>query len=385
MSTAKLIITAVTVQNLTQAETARRYGLSKGWVSKVMAQYRLEGMAACEPRSRTPHTSPTATPRGVIEAVLAERDRIGAAGHDAGPETISAYLARRDITVSRATVARILTRHARVVPEPKKKPKSALHRFEAVLPNETWQSDFTHYRLSTGVDTEIITWLDDHSRMALHVTAHPRVGSVVVVTTFRDTYAEHGVPASVLTDNGLMYTSKLASRKVAGGRNAFEAELAHLGVIQKNGRGGYPQTQGKVERFQQTLKKWLRQQRQPDTLEQLQALIDIFVAEYNNDRPHRSLNRHTPRAAYLARPKDHPPTEPAPRTHTRVRADKVNNGKITLRHAGTMFHIGLGRRHNGLAVTALIQDLDITIIDTTTGEILRELTLDTTRQYQPQT
>lgn len=388
MSTAKLIITAVTVQNLTQAETARRYGLSKGWVSKVMARYRLEGMAACEPRSRTPHTSPTATPRGVIEAVLAERDRIGAAGHDAGPETISAYLARRDITVSRATVARILTRHARVVPEPKKKPKSALHRFEAVLPNETWQSDFTHYRLSTGVDTEIITWLDDHSRMALHVTAHPRVGSVVVVTTFRDTYAEHGVPASVLTDNGLMYTSKLASRKVAGGRNAFEAELAHLGVIQKNGRGGHPQTQGKVERFQQTLKKWLRNQRdQPDTLEQLQALIDTFVEQYNNDRPHRALGRRTPRAAYTSRPKTKPGDagEPPDQTHARVRHDRVSEGKITLRHAGQLFHIGLGRHHNGLKVTALVHDLDITIIDATTGEILRELTLDTTRQYQPLT
>ncbi|MBK9475873.1 MAG: helix-turn-helix domain-containing protein [Tetrasphaera sp.] len=174
MSKAKLIVTAVTLQRLSQAEVARRYGFSPSQVSRVMARYRAEGQAAFQPRSRAPHTSPTATPPETVEAVLAERDRLVTAGHDAGPETISAYLARRDIKVSRATTARILTRHGRVKPEPKKKPKSAYHRFEADLPNQTWQSDFTHYRLTNGIDVEIITWLDDHSRMALHLSAHHR-------------------------------------------------------------------------------------------------------------------------------------------------------------------------------------------------------------------
>ena len=143
------------------------------------------------------------------------------------------------------------------------------------------------------------------------------------------------------------YTSRMASKKVHGGRNAFEVLLATLGVIQKNGRGGHPQTHGKVERFQQTVKKWLRNQPlQPATIPELQHLLELFVAEYNNDRPHRSLDRRTPRAAYTARPKDHPPTEPPNRTHTRVRHDKVNNGKITLRHASQLFHIALGRHLN---------------------------------------
>ena len=382
-----MIITAVTIQKLSQAQTARRYGLSRSHVSRVMARYRAEGQAALEPRSRAPHTSPTATPLVVVEAVLAERDRLVAAGHDAGPETISAYLARGNIKISRATTARILTRHARVTPQPKKKPRSALHHFEADLPNECWQSDFTHYRLATGVDTEIITWLDDHSRMALNVSVHKRITAQIVLTTFRSAYAEHGIPASTLTDNGMVYTVRFASQKVHGGRTAFEAELARLGVIQKNGRGGHPQTQGKVERFQQTLKKWLRNQRdQPDTLEQLQALIDTFVEQYNNDRPHRALGRRTPRAAYTSRPKTKPGDagEPPDQTHARVRHDRVSEGKITLRHAGQLFHIGLGRHHNGLKVTALVHDLDITIIDATTGEILRELTLDPSRKYQPQ-
>ncbi len=183
----------------------------------------------------------------------------------------------------------------------------------------------------------------------------------------------------------MVYTVRYASRKVRGGRNAFEHELATLGITQKNGRGNHPQTQGKVERFQQTLKKWLKAQpNQPATITDLNTLLNEFQQLYNHHRPHRGIGRRTPAAAYTTRPKA-TPNEPTTRTHTRIRTDKVNNGKITLRHRGQLFHIGLGRAHNGQPITALVHDLNITIIHTTTGEILRQLTLDTTRRYQPRT
>ncbi|MEI2826213.1 MAG: DDE-type integrase/transposase/recombinase [Dermatophilaceae bacterium] len=252
MSKARLIITTVTVQGLSQAQVSRRYGVSKGWVSKLMARYRAEGAGAVEPRSRAPHRSPAATPTVVVVAVLAERDRLISSGHDGGPETISAYLARDGIEVSRATVARILTRHGRVTAAPKKRPKSTYTRFEADLPNECWQSDFTYVRLGDGTDVEVITWLDDHSRFALHVSAHRRITGPIVLATFRATIDQYGCPASTLTDNGMVYTVRQAATRVRGGRNAFEAELARLGITQKNGRGNHPQTQGKIERFQQT-------------------------------------------------------------------------------------------------------------------------------------
>jgi len=181
-----------------------------------------------------------------------------------------------------------------------------------------------------------------------------------------------------------VYTVRLAAQHVRGGRNPLENELAALGVTQKNSRPNHPTTCGKVERFQQTMKTWLtRQPEQPATLEQLQALLDRFSHEYNTQRPHRSLHRRTPTAAYTARPKA-TPAEPTDRTHARIRHDKINNGKITLRHAGTLYSIGLGRRLTGRPVIALVHDLDITILDATTGELLRELTLDPTRKYQPQ-
>ena len=73
--------------------------------------------------------------------------------------------------VSAATVSRYLSRAGLVTPNPAKRPKSSYIRFEADMPNECWQSDFTHYPLAAGTDTEILTWLDNHSRYALSVTA----------------------------------------------------------------------------------------------------------------------------------------------------------------------------------------------------------------------
>ena len=274
-----------------------------------------------------------------------------------------------------------------MVPEPKKRPRSSYLRFAADQPNECWQADFTHYRLTRpdgrpGPDSEILSWLDDHSRYALSVTAHVRVTGPIVLTTFRDTVARHGIPASTLTDNGMVFTTRHAGGK--GGRNALEHELHALGVTQKNSRPNHPTTCGKVERFQQTMKKWLTAQApQPSSLASLQALLDTFTAEYNQHRPHRSLpHRATPATAYTARPKAGPGNRDDD-THDRLRRDRIDKaGKITLRHGGRLYSIGIGRTHARTHVIVLVHDLDIRIIDAATGELLRELVLDPTKRYQ---
>jgi|SRR5579884_73593 len=258
MSRARLVITAVVVEGRGVREVARSYGVSAGWVSRLVARYRAEGEAAFEPRSRRPRTSPRATTAEVVAQILDLRRALVASGDDAGPETIRWHLAQAGITISAATISRHLHRAGLVVAQPHKRPRSSYIRFVAELPNETWQSDFTHYRLADGTGVEILSWLDDHARYALRVTAHRRVSGPIVVDEFRKTAQDHGIPASTLTDNGMVFTTRLSGGK--GGRNGFETELARLGVRQKNSRPNHPTTCGKVERFQQTLKRWLAAQ-----------------------------------------------------------------------------------------------------------------------------
>jgi transposase len=213
MSKARLVITAVVIEGRSQGEVARSYGVSQGWVSRLVARYRAEGEAAFEPRSRRPKTSPTAIGEDTVELIIRLRKELAGQGLDAGPHTIA--------------------------------------------------------------------W-----------------------------------PAATLTG--------------------------------------------------------------------LQAQLDAFTEVYNTRRPHRSLpHRATPATAYAARPKAVPGDRTAD-THHRVRADIIDDtGTVTLRHAGRLYHIGVGRTHARTRVLLLVRDLDIRIINAATGELLRQLTLDTSRNYQP--
>lgn len=393
MSKAQLVITALFLEKQTPAQVAARYGVHRSWVYKLKARYEAEGDTALQPRSRRPSTSPNATPPQTVELVLQLRNELLTAGHDAGADTLAWHLTHHhQITLSRTTVHRILTRHGAITPAPKKRPKSSYIRFQATMPNQTWQSDFTHYRLThadgqPGADVEIITWLDDCTRYALHLSAHPAITTPIVKATFIHAATQHGIPASTLTDNGMVYTVRLAAHAHRGGRNGFEQQLRDWHVTQKNSRPNHPTTCGKAERFQQTMKNWLRAQPdQPTTTAELQTLLDQFRTEYNTTRPHRALpHRATPATLYDTMPKALPgPTRTD--THDRIRHDRVDkSGTITLRLAGRLRHIGIGRTHKGTHVILLIQDHHVRVINAVTGELLRELTIDTTRDYQPHT
>lgn len=219
MSKRRAIITTVLVEGVSQAEAARRFGVSEGWVSKLLAQHRTLGDQAFEPRSRRPRTNPNQTPPETIELIIQLRDQLTSQGLDAGPDTIGWHLqTHHNITVARSTIRRYLVKAGRVTPAPKKRPRSSYIRFQADLPNETWQSDVTHYFLgkpNPNTQTnraEILTWLDDHSRHAMSVTAHLPVRAATVVDTLKTAANQHGLPASILTDNGFIYTTPVRRR-----------------------------------------------------------------------------------------------------------------------------------------------------------------------------
>jgi transposase InsO family protein len=209
MSKARLVITAVTVEKRPVSEVAKSYGVARSWVYALLARYQAEGEVAFEPRSRRPKTSPTAISPDTAELITRLRKELAGQGLDAGPQTIAWHLQHHQAKVSPATVSRYLARQGLVTRNPAKRPKSSYIRFEADMPNECWQSDFTHYPLADGTGTEILAWLDDHSRYALPLTAHDRVTGPAVLLAFRASCAQHGVPVSTLTDiqDGLCWRS----------------------------------------------------------------------------------------------------------------------------------------------------------------------------------
>lgn len=380
----ELLIKAVTVQGLSYGQVAARYGVSKTLVHKLHHRWLLEGEAAYRPRSRRPASSPARVPESVRERILALRDELTRLGLDAGCDTIHTHLTGEGHQVSRSTVWRILRRADRITPQPQKRPRSSYLRFAADRPNQMWQSDFTHWTLTGGAGVEIIGWLDDHSRYLLHLSAHRRVSGRTVTDTFTSTGNEHGYPASTLTDNGMVYTTRYAGTITGlGNPNAFETLLALYGIAQKNGLPYKPTTQGKIERLWQTLKKHLAVH-PAGSIEELQQILDTFRDYYNQHRPHRSINRRTPAFAYQLIPKA-TPTAPDDPNLWRVRYDRVDpGGKVSLRYANRMLHLGIGRPHAGTDVIILIHNTNVTVIDPD-GTVLSEHSIDPERTYQPQT
>jgi transposase InsO family protein len=361
------------------AELARAHGVHPSWIYRLLARYRAEGDVGLIPRSRRPKTSPNAVGGDLEEEIVLLRKQLTEDGLDAGAQTIHWHLERRHGQApSLSTIMRVLRRRGCVVPQPQKRPKSSFVRFEAGLPNECWQSDMTHWSLADGTGVEIVNFLDDHSRLCLASRALPVTKATDVAEIFLDACAHYGTPAALLTDNGCIYTAKHRNGKVV-----IETLLETLGVTFKHSRPYHPQTCGKVERFHQTLKKFLAKQ-PADTLTELQAHLDRFVTYYNQQRPHRARGRATPQAVFDTKVKAHPSLRRSD-THFRVRHDRVDkHGSITLRYQSQLHHIGMGARLRGQRVVLLIADRDIRIV-TPDGELLRHLTLDPTRDYQPQT
>jgi transposase InsO family protein len=350
-------------------------------VITLVGRYLAEGEAGLRARSRRPRTSPTRTPAAVEEQIVAIRKELDRDGHEAGAATIAYHLEQRHGRAPAvSTIWRILVAGGFVTPQPHKRPKSSYIRFQAEQPNERWQLDITHWMLADASSVEILNIIDDHSRLCLDSYTQRTFKGPDVDRRFRKTAATYGNPASLLSDNAAVFTG--APRRY--GRVALEVTLAFHGIRFDHSRPYHPQTCGKVERFHQTLKKWLSRQPPATSLRHLQRQLDAFRRYYNQIRPHRALGRQTPTSAYAARPKAVPTGKPIDTGHWRTRHDRIDpSGVFTLRHNSRLHHIGVGRRHAGTRILVLVHDLNIRVL-TTDGKLIRELVLDPTRDYQPQ-
>jgi transposase InsO family protein len=378
MDLAKYAVTAVVVEGRSLRAVAASTGRSKSWVQRHVQLYRDGGDAALEPKKRGPVAAKNRTDASLEDAIVAMRKDLVEHGWDAGARTLAYHLGEAGLEVpALATIHRVLQRRGFVTPQPQKRPRSSWIRFESNLPNETWQSDMTHWQLEDGEGVEIVNFIDDYSRAVLCSSVVKVATSAEVVRLFFATTDLYGLPASVLSDNGAIYTAAYR-----GSHSGMEIELATLGIRFKHGKPYHPQTQGKVERYHQTLKKWLRKQPASATIEELQTRIDGFVKYYNEKRPHQARNC-PPMRAWRELDKATPEIDGQPLlAKTRVRHDHVDRwGAVTLRYRHRLHHIGVGRPHRGKRVIILMADLDVRLIDED-GVLLRHFELDTSVDYQ---
>ena len=402
------------------AGAARRYGVSRQWAYEIKRRWDADGDSGLLPRSRAARTIANRTDAVLASRIVELRKQLEKDGPDAGAESIAAGPEREGVRPpANSTIHRILVSAGLVRPEPGKRPKASYTRFEASLPDELWQSDFTHWPIATVPGAAVVSWLDDRSRNLLHARAFATVTMDDVEAAFLQACAEHGIPARTLTDNGTVYTT----RPISATPGHFERTLALMGVRQSNGRPCHPQTQGKIERYHRTLKQWLSARPPASSIDELNEQLAEFQHVYNEERPHRALGRRTPGEAYRAKGKALPAPELAARTQakldeeqaaepqpatpsgsmrgkpvpkdertepTRVdvtidpKAHKIDRrGCITQDNiAGKRRIFNLGKHNAGRMAELLIDHGRAVAADLETGEILADQTLDATREYQ---
>jgi transposase InsO family protein/transposase-like protein len=368
MSIRRLIV-EVELGGLNVTEFCRQHGVSTWLFYQLRKRYASEGEAGLEPRSRAAKTVANRTPDWIEDVVVEKRKELDDGGWDAGAATIWSHLVEilpAGLVPSEATIWRILTRRGFITPEPKKAPKHAHRTFAADRANECWQIDDIEWELADGSVVKVITMVDDCTRICPGLKAVVTVNGEAAFDAFSTAAETWGWPERFLSDNAKAYKISLA------------AAVGALGVDHRHGRPDHPQTQGKVERFHQTLQKWLEARPPAASLDELQAQLDVFSGIYNNQRPHRAVGRRSPASVWEQTPKAGPADRPIGTPNLIHRNKVAANGNF---QAGR-YTISLGVAHAHQQATAVITGLSCHVF--IHGQLVRHLQLDPTRRFQPQ-
>ena len=353
---------------------AAELGISRQWIYELRRRYQQQGLAGLEPRSRRPGSSPQQMLVDVEDRVVRLRKELTDAGCDAGPATIRWHLQRQGVipVPSEAAIWRALKRRGVVIPQPQKRPRSSYRRFQAGLVNEMWQIDPTSWNLADGTEAEIINIIDDHSRVCVGTQAVSTVTGSRALTVFIDAGECWGFPASVLSDNALYFSGKRR-----GWEAPFEKALRVMGVKPITSTPKHPTTCGKVERFHQTLKRWLKAQDPSTSIHELQTLLERFIDYYNHRRPHRAHPGLTPAQVHNTGPVLGPGTIPINQP-VHIRRVTVNQDGIV---NTSPWRIGVGTPWAGHHITLYVQGNNAAIFSG--DQLVRHLTIDPARSYQP--
>ena len=351
----------------------RELGISRDTYYEAKKRFDAEGVTGLLPRSRRPRSSPRQTPPEVEDAIVRARKELEDEGWDNGARSIAYRLERQGVAAPAfSTIHAVLRRRGLVVDQPRKRPRSATRRFEFPARNSCWQMDGTEWKLADGSKAVIISVVDDHTRRSLgHYAARGETGDAVWAC-FLNAVNKYGLPARVLTDNGTSFNARRRGWEVDFTRN-----LTALGVSPISSGNYHPQTCGKGERLHLTLKRWLTKQAGAGSIAELQAQLVIFDRLYD-DRPNQSLGGLSPAERWNLAPEGEPNRAAIAHRTTITTVTVDARGSVPV---GARYQAHIGRRWKGTTVTVISQDLLVGIFH---GNVLvRELTIDPSRRYQP--
>lgn len=369
---AKLLAVFSSGLSLNVSALCGELGISRQTFYKYRRRWVAEGPVGLVERSRRPRCSPGLMPVEIEEQIVRLRKELPL---DNGAQTIAYHLAR-DPRIERvpsvSAIHRALVRRGLVVPQPNKRPRSSYRRFEWPRPNDAWQIDATAWALADGREVWIMDVLDDHSRVLVAARAAASPSSQAAWDAFCHAVAHWGLPARMMSDNGLCFTGRFRGRDVE-----FERQLRALGITHMRSSPGHPQTCGKLERSHQTTKNWLRTQAPARTHDELQTQLDAWRGYYNHQRPHSALAGATPYQRWSANEPAVPDrcAIPGPRRaslHTVSSAGHLGWGS---------WNIAVGYARRGQQVLVIAQDHDLAIHGH--DGLIRRLTIDPNRRYQP--
>ena len=358
------LIVEIDPRGLNVTQFCADHGVSTWFFWDLRRRFAREGDVVLERKSRAPRRVANKTAAEVEDAIVAMRKQLVDAGLDAGPETIAFHLRNLAGLPSVSTIWRILRARGFVAAEPKKAPKRAIRRFVAARANESWQVDDTTWWLADGTEVKIIDVVDDHSRLSVACVAAPACTGAAVLDVFAQAATVYGWPERFQSDNAQVFRTMLA------------AALAPIGVAACHSRPNHPQTNGKVERFHQTLKRWLTSQPCATTIAELQAQLDTFRRLYNETRPHRALGRRFPADVWATAPKAGPATRPLG-TPTTVHRSTVDTCQAPV---GRRL-VTIGAAYRGKTALSVVTGTTCHVF--VDGILVRALTLDLTRRTQP--
>lgn len=357
-------------------------GVSRETFYKYLRRFQAEGVAGLFVRSRRPARTRPMVAASVEDAIVRARKCLDDEGLDIGATSVRWWLldhpqewcdgdGATPPAPSRATIHRVLVRRGLVTPMPRRRPRRMHRSYARTHANELWQMDGYEVRLADGARVVVIEVIDDHSRLNLACRAATSENGVDAWAAFTTAASRYGLPAQLLTDNGTAFSGRRR-----GWTSALEAAAGQLGVATLTCAVRHPQTCGKVERSHGTARRWLSRQPVPDSLEDLQVLLEAYREIYNHRR-HQSLDGLTPLQAWTLAPRSGPAGEPLPAPLDVTFHTVSTSGCIGIDGA----EIGLGRRHAHGAAAAFRTGDDVTVF--INGQYSRTLTIDRTRRYQP--